>query len=332
MQSVGDMARALVLRTNQVRLREEMDKLAVEVSTGFVTDSAKHLNGDLTSLQEIDRTLSKLEAYRINTTEASYITSTMQTSLDEIQSRSQTLSQTLIAADLTPTDPLLNTMSVDAANTLDQVMTGMNRSVAGRTLFGGVATDRPAVADSEDMLADLRVLLAGETTLAGIEAQLDTFFGAGGTYDTVTYEGSNTGLAPFQLSETDSANVDIRASDPVFKEMLKPLAMAALASDGSLGFDTELQVEILSAAGRDLLGAQQSMVELRAGLGALEARIEETTTRNAAETSSASLARLELVGTDQYESAAKYESIRGQLESLYAITARSQRLSLAGYL
>ena len=54
MQSVGDMARALVLRTNQVRLREEMDKLAVEVSTGFVTDSAKHLNGDLTSLQEID--------------------------------------------------------------------------------------------------------------------------------------------------------------------------------------------------------------------------------------------------------------------------------------
>ncbi len=332
MQSVGDMARSLVLRTNQVRLREEMDKLAVEVSTGFVTDSAKHLNGDITSLQEIDRSLSKLNMYRVNTTEATYITSTMQISLDEMQSRSQSVSQTLISADLTPTDPLLDTMSDDARNALGQIMNGLNRSVAGRTLFGGTATDRPAVASSEDMLADLQVALAGQTSLAGIEAELDIFFGAGGGYETTTYEGSAIGLAPLQLSETDTANVDIRASDTVFKEMLKPLAMAALASDGSLGLDTDVKVELLAKSGRDLLAAQQSIVELRAGLGALEGRIEETTTRNAAETASASLARLDLVGADQYETAARYESIRGQLESLYAITARSQRLSLAEYL
>ena len=41
MQSVGDMARSLVLRTNQVQLRQQMDKLAVEVATGFAKDSAK---------------------------------------------------------------------------------------------------------------------------------------------------------------------------------------------------------------------------------------------------------------------------------------------------
>ena len=38
MDVVGDMSRALVLRTNQVKLREEMDQLAVEVATGFVRD------------------------------------------------------------------------------------------------------------------------------------------------------------------------------------------------------------------------------------------------------------------------------------------------------
>ena len=47
MEVVGDMARALILRNNQVRLREEMDKLAVEVSTGFVKDAGQHLNGDI---------------------------------------------------------------------------------------------------------------------------------------------------------------------------------------------------------------------------------------------------------------------------------------------
>lgn len=332
MESVGDMARSLVLRTNQVRLREQMDQLAVEVATGFVTDSAQHLNGDLTSLHEVDRTLSKLSAYRINTTEATYISGTMQSSLGEMQSRSETLSQILIAAELTPTAPLLKTMSDDAENALGQVMNGLNRSVAGRSLFGGTATDRPAVASSEDMLADLRLALAAETTLAGVEAQLDTFFGAGGGYETVTYEGSTNGLASLQLSETETADIDIRATDPAFRELLKPLAMAALAADDSLGFDTDLQVELLAQSGRDLLAAQQSIVELRAGLGAVEARIEDTTARNAAETASTSLARLDLVGTDQYESATKYENVRGQLESLYAITARSQRLSLAEYL
>jgi flagellar hook-associated protein 3 FlgL len=332
MEAVGDMARALVLRTIQVRLREEMDKLAVEVSTGLVRDSASHLGGDTTSLLAIDRSLERLETYRVNTTEATYITTAMQTALSEIQTRSENLSQTLISSELTPNSSLLNTMSDDARNSLGQVLNGLNRSVAGRTLFSGTATDRYAVQDLEDMMADLRIAAAGATTLADVEAAIDTFFTTGGTFDTVTYLGSDTGLAPMVLSDTESANVDIRATDPDLKAVLKPLAMAALASDAAMSFTSDVKVAILKEAGTDLLGAQQNLVELRAGLGALEARIEETATRNSSETTAIKLARLELVGTDQYETAARYESVRGQLESLYAITARSQRLSLAEYL
>ncbi|ASP19766.1 flagellar hook-associated protein FlgL [Antarctobacter heliothermus] len=332
MEVIGDMARALVLRTNQVRLREEMDKLAVEVSTGFVRDAGKHLHGDLTGLQSIDRALSRMDTYRVNTTEASFLSGSMQTALDEIQGRSETLSQTLIAAELTPNSALLSTMADDAENALSQVMNGLNRSVAGRFLFSGTATDRQAVQSADALLNDVRTALVGQTDMAGVEAVLDTFFGAGGTYETNTYEGSNTGLAPLKLSETESANLDIRATDPVFREVLKPMVMAALATDGTLGFDQDLQIEILTTAGRDLLAAQQDFVELRAGLGALEARVEETTARNSAEFTATNIARLDLVGTDQYYTASRYENIRTQLESLYAITARSQRLSLAEYL
>lgn len=102
MEVVGDMSRVLVLRTNQVKLREEMDKLAVEVATGFVRDAGQHLKGDLTGLQAIDRSLSRLEAYSVNTTEATFLTGSMQVTLGEIQSRSETISQTLISAELTP--------------------------------------------------------------------------------------------------------------------------------------------------------------------------------------------------------------------------------------
>ncbi len=332
MEVIGDMARALVLRTNQVSLRKEMDQLAVEVSTGFVRDPAQHLHGDLTGLLAIDRALSQLDTYRVNTTEATFLSATMQTALDEIQGRSEILSQSLIAAELTPNVALLNTMSDDAQNALDQVMNGLNRSVAGRFLFSGTATDREAVQDASDLMNDVRAALTGQTTLAGVEAALDSFFGTGGGYETTTYQGSNTGLAPLKLSETESANLDIRATDPVFREVLKPIVMAALATDGTLGFDQGVQIEMLKTAGQDLLGAQQDIVQLRAGLGALEARVEETTTRNSAEYTATNIARLDLVGADQYFTAARYENIRSQLESLYAITARSQRLSLAEYL
>ncbi len=332
MEVVGDMARTLVLRTNQVRLRSEMDQLAVEVATGFVKDPGQHLDGDLTGLQSIDRTLARLDTYRINTTEATFLTGSMQNALDEIQARSELVSQALISAELTPNAPLLATMSDDAENALGQVLNGLNRSVAGRFLFSGTATDTGAVQDVSSVLNDARVALMGQTTMTGVETVLDTFFGAGGTYETTTYQGASTGLAAMRLSETESANVDIRATDPVFREILKPLVMATLATDSSLGISQDVQIEMLTTAGRELLAAQQDIVEMRAGLGALEARIEETSTRNSAERTAMQMARLDLVGADQYETASRYENIRSQLESLYAITARSQRLSLAEYL
>ncbi len=332
MDAIGDLARTLVLRSNQVRLREDMDRLAVEVATGFVKDSAKHLDGDLTGLMAIDRSLARLEAFRINTAEASFLTGTMQTTLEEIQSRSETLSQTLISAELSPTPALLDTMSGEAQQALAQILSGMNRSVAGRTLFGGTATDRPAVMEFDAMMTELRGAVTGLTEAPDIVAALDTFFATGGDYETTVYQGSNDGLAPLRLSETESANVDIRATDDAFKALLRPLAMSALAGDASLGLSLNVQIDLLTTAGRDLLAAQQPIVELRAGLGALEARVEESTTRNATERTATSLARLDLVGTDQYETATRYENVRSQLESLYAITARSQRLSLAEYL
>ena len=332
MKSVGDMARTFVLLNNQVRLRGEMDELAIEVATGFVRDPARHLGGDVTSLMEIDRSLAKLETYRINVAEADFLTIAMQGTLDEVQSRSEDLSSTLIAADLTPGSTLLKVMSNDAENALGQIVNGLNRSIGGRFLFSGVATDRPALPDAQTFLDEALNALSGVTSLADMETALDGFFAPGGSFETIIYEGSNTGLSPLQLSETESVAVDIRASDDTFRQLFKPLIIAALATDPALALDGNVQVEALGQAGRALLGAQSTMADLRAGLGALEARIEETSVRNATERTATSLARLDLVGADQYETATRYENIRSQLESLYAITARTQRMSFAEYM
>ncbi|MBR9837579.1 MAG: flagellar biosynthesis protein FlgL [Rhodobacteraceae bacterium] len=333
MDTVGDLARTLVLRTHQTRLNQEMDRLGVEIASGFVRDPASHLGGDITGLLAIDRTLAQLETYRVNTTEASFLTGTMQNALEEIQIRAENVSQVLLSVELTPNDEMLNTMSSEAESALNQMLNGLNRSVGGRFLFSGTATDGHAVIDSDTMLNELRTALAGQTDVAGVEAALDAWFDtAGGGFETTGYLGSTTSLAPMRLSKTESANVDIRADDQVFRDTMKALAKAALATDNSLALPENVKIELIGNAALDLQTAQAHMVELRSGLGALQQRIEETSTRNSAERAATTIARVELVGTDQFETATRYENTRAQLESLYAITVRSSRMSLVGFL
>ena len=78
--------------------------------------------------------------------------------------------------------------------------------------------------------------------------------------------------------------------------------------------------------------AQTPLTELRAGLGSLQGRIEETATRNSAERTSTQLARLGLVGIDPYETASKLEDVQLQLQTIYTVTVRSSRLSLTEFL
>ncbi len=333
MDTVGDLARTLVLRSHQTRLNSTMDNLAVEIATGFVTDKASHLGGDITQLLSIDRSLAQLETYRVNTSEATLLTNTMQTTLDEIQTRSELLSQDLMKVELTPTDEMMRTLSTSAESALEQMINGLNRSVGGRFLFSGTATDTPPLAGSDALMAELETVLAGETTADGVDAALDTWFDtAGGGFDTFAYQGSTTSLAPLRLSSTESAQVDIRADDDVFRETLKSVVKAALASNETLGFSTDVKSELISSSALELQSSQARVVELRAGLGALEGRIEETVTRNSSERTSMMIARSELVGTDEFEAATAYENTRSQLEAMYAITSRSSRLSLVGYL
>ena len=329
MQSVGDMARALVLRTNQVRLRTEMDKLAVEVSTGLVKDRAKHLGGDITGLTAIDRTLSRLNAYRINTTEAALFTGTMQQSLGNIQDASTNLAHNILGAELTPSSGLLDTMSADAEATINTVFSSLNQTVAGRFLFSGTATDTPAV-DVEAMMLAVEAETNGLTTHSEIADAIEMFFEPGGLFETTIYTGSAKGVAPFQIGEGETVRADIRATDQPVRDVLKPIVMAAIAQNNAL--DGAVRMKLLSEAGATIMGVQESFTNLRAGLGAAEAKIEDGMAQNAAERTATSMAKLDLVEAEPYETAARYESVRAQLESIYAITARSQRLSLTEFI
>jgi flagellar hook-associated protein 3 FlgL len=96
--------------------------------------------------------------------------------------------------------------------------------------------------------------------------------------------------------------------------------------------DPSAQQARLVSAGVSLSGAQGGLAELRGRVGAVEARLDEVATRNASERAALEVARSALTDVDIYDKATELEAVQGQLELLYAITARSARLSLVAAL
>lgn len=332
MNSVGDLARQLVLSTHHSNLKTNLDVLAIQVATGLTHNASSHLGGDTSTLLSINRTLEKLDGYKTNLVETSYLTNTMQTSLELVQTSSQNTAQILINAEMTPSDSILDNLMEEAQNSLDILVGEMNRNVAGRFLFSGTATNTPAIYDVENLIADATAAVAGATSKDEIFTQLDLFFSAGGFFETTAYTGSDDALQPVPISETDNVKIDITARDERIKEVFKPLVAAVVAMDNSLNLTLNTVMDVLRHSGEELFDAQSDLTTVRAELGLLEARIESASVRNEFEISSTSLSKLDLIGVDAYEASVNYESTSVQLESLFAITARSSRLTLVDYL
>ena len=113
---------------------------------------------------------------------------------------------------------------------------------------------------------------------------------------------------------------------------MKAYALAALVADGVLAGQYEDRADLLESSATRMLAGDKVLAELRAGIGTLEARVDTALARNGAETVTLEIARSSLVEIDPYDAATELQAFETQLETLYTITARLSRLSLADYL
>ena len=330
--SLGDMASHFMLRRQNVRMSAELARLTQEMASGQTADIPRHLKGNYSYLGDIERNLRVLDGYDTAAKEASVFTGAMQSALEKVQKTTASLSSDLILVANTNLPQAMQTASSNARGELSALLSAFNTNVAGRSLFSGVATDATTFASSETFLSQLKIALAGETTLSGILGAIDTWFDApGGGFETAGYLGSSSGLPPFLVGDGETVDLTLRGDDPVLRDLLKNTAIAALAADPDLSYSNTLQSGLLVAAGEALLTSQGVLAAVRADLGYAEHRLEESKTRVSAERTSFEMARNELLGVDLYETATQLEAVQFQLESLYTATARLSQLSLVRY-
>lgn len=223
-------------------------------------------------------------------------------------------------------------MSKDAESELQSLVSTLNTSSAGRSIFSGAATERPALSNADEILNDLRAAIAGNTTLHDVETAVEQWFDDTNGFRAAAYTGSDSSIQPFQLAEDEQVAIDLKADDQVFRDLLKGVALAAVAADGVFGLSVESQRELLEHAGTRLLTAKEALTAMQGDIGASEARIDTIGARNAARDTSLQLAKGALLRADPYETATQLEAVQFQLQSLYTITARMSDLSLVNFI
>ncbi|WP_298936452.1 flagellin [uncultured Ruegeria sp.] len=330
--AMGDLARGLTLRSRATEIKTQIETLSYEMSSGKVQDVSGRLGGDYSQILDLDRNLARLDAFKIATSEAGLFTDVMQQSLTTFDTSVGEVSSSLLAFGTAKHTVTHEQASVQARNELDTMMSALNTRVGGRSLYSGVATDVSPLSSTDALLTALEAELTGLTTVTDIRAAAENWFNDPAGFDAVIYQGSDTPLAPMQVSENERISIPITATDPAFKAALRHTAVAALVSDDALDLGTDQRTILFTQLGVDLANAKDETVKLRAEVGAAEARVEEAATRNSAARTSLEYSRNQLIAADPYETAAKLQAVQFQLESLYSVTVRNANLSLVNFL
>ncbi|MDF3415221.1 flagellar hook protein [Sulfitobacter sp. M57] len=330
--NLGDLSQSYSMRLRNVSLRQDIERLTSELASGQVADVREVLAGNYSYLSDIEQRTSHLAGYAVATTEASLYAGAVQNTLAAVEQFSADLSANLLISGNSAIGVTSANTVATAQSAVEGIISAFNTQSAGRHLFSGAATDQPPLADTDMLLTAMRAALAGAATPDDLLADAEIWFADPAGFEATMYQGSADAIGPFGLSQSDSVSLDLRATDPKLREVIKLAAVAALANDPTFGFSLEEQAELFDKSGQALMAGRDGIIAVRANVGFIEERVDQITTRNAAEQTALDFAKLDLLKIDPYEAATRLEEAQFQLQSLYSVTVRMSQLSLVNFL
>lgn len=330
---IGDLAQFLTTRNRVSQAQRDLARTTSEVSSGVKNDIGAFLKGDFSRLAAVERGLRLTEGYRNGTNLAQSFYTGMQLALERAQDEVVELGPRLRSASGTGQSAQLLTTAVPAEAGFNAVVQALNTQNGGRSPFAGTATNSPALQAPEDILTALETLVAGAPDAATMITLIDDYFtDPAGGYETTAYLGNTNPQTGFTIDEGEIAQSDITALDPSIRRTLSGLAMAALMSR-EVGPTDPISLETLGdQAGEWMQEGYQGVTEIRAELGVTQSRVEATLTRHQAALTTLTGQKSQMVDADPFEAAVELQSVETRLETLYLMTARLQRLTLAEYL
>lgn len=313
-------------------LRRDSDDARIETVTGRYADVTMKLDGRISEVLQIEKTIRDIQSYgeAVALTEAR--AGAMQTALNQITDTAQLIVDQADLLRTNGTDQNLQTLSFQARDALDSVVSALNLDFGGRALFAGDDAGGVALANSTEIFADATAALEGQSGAAAAFANLSTeFLGTAGVFETNHYRGG-AGAAPLSdIGPGERVSYSVKADEIPLRRTIMGLAAIAAAFDVGNAIPQDQRQGILDQAAAELRSGIGGTIGIQGRLGTAEARIADVKARNSATEATLTLAYNEMTSADAYTSALRLTEFEDQLETAFATTARLARLSLSEY-
>lgn len=331
--TLGSLALPFTLNRNALTLRTEMARLNQELTTGQVADPQRALKGDLEPLAAVESRLARIDAFAQANTLATSAADIAQAALTRVADSAAGIGARMLAVSADGTAVASIRAGAEAAlGALGDLGATLGQRVAGRAVFSGTASDRAPLPDAGGILGAILPSLAGFGTTDDIVAAVNAaMLDPGGLFETALYQGGDPAPGP-AIDAGASASPLPTAADPALRRAIAGLVISALAGSDSLPLTDRQRQQLAGAGAAALMGAAPGLALTQARLGDTQARLDATLQRLSTEKDALTLTRQSLLGADPYEAASRLETVQTRLETLYALTARSSKLSLVEYL
>lgn len=314
-------------------LRSDLDRLASESVTGRAADQPAALNGRTAEALRLGTRIDALDGFADAAEVGAERLGAKQTVLTAVRDNVETLFKDLQSI-LSANAPAAPELAAEVATqALQSVVSALNTSYAGASLFTGDRPDVGALADADTILADSIATAAGAGGgAAGAAALRAAFDTPGGAFDTLYYTGG-TGEAAGIGVDTDLVIANpLRADDPAIRDALREItAVAALASPGVTA-DRDALIATLEEARDGLIQTIEPLATAAGRLGQSEQALQEAEIQSRAEETALTLARESLIERDQFSAASELNVVETALETLFAATGRLSQLTLSSYI
>ncbi|UWR22352.1 flagellin [Sulfitobacter sp. S190] len=330
--SIGDLATLQSRQRQNVGIKQDISRLTQELSTGLKADRLQATKGNLAILAGLENDLARLSGFETAAIEASGFAQAQQDALDRFQDIGRNLSETLVLTKGSGFAEATTRIADEAALALTAGVSALNSQFAGRSLFSGAATDATALPSIDDLLAGVRTAVGGHTTAADVIAAVDLWLADPAGFDAAVYGGSDTRLAPMEISATQKVSFDQTATDPALKNILGQMALGALLQDPAMTLSEAEKITLRDTLTGGLLQSNDTLTNDRARLGFIQSTIETVQVEQISQRIALDITRSDIVSADPYQTATDLEAAQFQLESLYAVTAKMSRLSLVNFI
>lgn len=330
--TLGDTARQQMLSHNMRRLKAEIASLTQEMSTGQVRDIGHKVQGDTVRVASLDKVIAeskaRLQAFSVLTTRLD----AQHAAVTVVHDHVQQVTDLLLRPDVFGTDDRLSAIAGQISEVFGAVVGLLNTQAGGQSLFAGDATDRPALADAQVMLADLAALVPAGADASVVNQIVADWFAPGGGFDLAGYLGGEANLVGHDLGDGSRLRFDLTATDPSIRKTLVGLAKGALMSASLTSVNPETRRSILASLGTENIAHAADLRLVIETIGISQARMDQAMTRQQAAQVAATMARTNLIAADPYETATALQDSIARMEQIFTITARLSRMSLSAYL